>query len=907
MSSTNDNTIIPIEQSTNATSGFETNNLFQKEALKKIKTLIAKNMNVSNNYEFPTKKNKFDRYHNAITILGERGTGKTSFLLNLENSCDKKDEFVFLDTLDPTLFEDKQNILISIISLIADTIKDKPENSKKEAWITCLTELSEGLNLLDGVGSNPLQKDIWDDSRIILDKGLNSAHSGINFEKNFHEFVDKSLNLLDDKKLFILRFDDIDTSVLKGWPVLEVIRKYLTTPKIQIIISGDIGLFSKLVRLKQWENLEKLTEFEDKNNLYGTIDQLEEQYLTKILKPENRIYLQSLESILKRKPNSIKIEYEEELELIEDIYNDIAEKVFRLERKRDKETFLNILLKLPVRTNIQILMAYYNSLYIKKEDIFCNYEEREKFLDDFSLVFMTNFTKFDFKYEDTFTLTSHNEEVISYLIDKLIFIKNYKQLTSIKDLKSLQPKFKDKDLNLFLLFLNASVVNTMSKSVSIIFDWYLKKFYLFNIIEEYSEYNEDEIINYLDINYSLIYTSTKINGILYQHNNQYDNFAKIYMQERQVKDGGLGYDTYIKKLKVDLEHDYPIQYKTFSVLHDIIFSKVRIKNDSETYLNVGILNIFSFIGTILNFDANSSNFNDEIKSIIEDKTIGQFTDNKGGDVITEKNDINSENFALFDELKEWVKLKNKIDVFSVSLIEDIWNEFFEREKIIFNVSRVSNYLELQIYVFFNSIFKVIKKYENINSSTRLIRKISKARERFEGNIKDTKYEEIHNINLVDETLKIDFLEYMLLCPIWKYLIDYPNSMDFKYNLLSSDDELNSYANYLNLLSLHQGNIEKKETDESIEKYEIINKENVLNSNDKILVNTKQKKFSRYSSQKVKQVIDEESENMQFDNPDIINIIWKQVKNKFNLNSALDKNKKEDIQNEINRYLENNNG
>jgi hypothetical protein len=864
--------IIPIEKSTNATSSFNTNNLFQQDALSKIKNLILKNLNVTKNYNYP-EENCFDRFHNSITILGERGTGKTSFLLNLETSFKEdakysniEEKLEFLDSLDPTLFEDKQNIIVSIITLIADKIKVIQDSIEKEKWTECLTELSDGLNLLDGIGSNPMQKDLWDDSRIILDKGLTSAHSGINFEKNFHKFVDKSLKLLNKKEMFILRFDDIDTSVLKGWPVLEVIRKYLTTPKIQIIISGDINLFSKLVRLKQWENLEKLVPYENKENLNSTIDQLEEQYLTKILKPEYRIYLQSLESILKRHPNIIEIEYLETLTHIEDIYNDIAEKVFILERDSDKEIFINTLLKLPIRTNLQILMAYYNNMY--------NSINMELFLDDFALIFMTNFTKFDFKYEDTFTLISHKNEIINYLIEKLIFIKNFKDIKSINDLKSLQPIFKDKDLNLFLLYLNANIVYSISNSTSTIFDWFLKKFYFFKILEFTISENIDEnlAINYLGINTPLIYASTKINGILYQNNGQYDSFAKVYLQERQVKDGGLGFDTYLKKLKTDLEKDYNNEYNNFLVIHSIIFSKIRIKNDSETYLNVSILNIFSFLGATLALDYNSKHFEIELQNLLEDKTIGKFdVENVYGDIITDKikSILNIENSKFFVELKNWISLYSKVKPFSVRLIEDIWTEFYEREKLIYNVNRVNNYLEAQIFVFFNSIFKNIKKHRNINSSTRLIRGYNKARDRFESNIKGTEYENVYKLDLNDKDLKIDFLEYMLLCPLWKYLINYPVPIDFKYNLMNPTDPLISYYDYLGLLSLHQG------LDNSTDKNLLTTQ---IKKEDSIVINENEESSwpdKALTKAKIRRYI--QKGNFNLSNKNIINDIWEKIK------------------------------
>lgn len=881
------NIVIPIEKSTNATSSFSSNNLFQQDALNKIKLLINKNLKIASSYVYLSKNDNFDRYHNAITILGERGTGKTSFLLNLEkfffDDNDKinkniKTNVEFLESLDPTLFEDKQNILVSIITIIVDKVKDNNNNNnlqENKEWLECLTELSDGLNLLDGIGSNPMQKDIWDDSRIILDKGLVSAHSGINFEKNFHIFIDKSLKLLNNKKMFILKFDDIDTSVLKGWPVLEVIRKYLTTPKIQIIISGDINLFSKLIRLKQWENLEKLTIFEKKKNLLSTIDQLEEQYLTKILKPEYRIYLQNLESILNKHSNSIKIEYKENEKNIEEIYNEIAEKIFILERKKDKEIFINILLKLPIRTNIQIILTYYNNLYEKTD--------RDSFLLDFSLIFMTNFSKFDFKYEDTNTLVSNSENIISYLIDKLFFIKKTNQFNTIQELKSLQPIFKEKDLNLFLLYLNASVVNSISKSNSIIFSWYLKNFCFFKILEDYTNHEENELINYFDIKSSLIYTSSKINGILYEDKNDYDYFSKIYMQVRQAKKNSFeyGYDNYETKVKKDLKDTLPEVYKTIKLLENIIFVKIRTKNDAETHLTTSILNIFSFIGTILN--PSKLTLTDKMKEGLEEKTIGKFEDNKQGDMILTSYETTFNTLPFYKDLEKWIELQKDLEPLSVQLIEDIWNEFHTHEKAMANVNNVAEYLELQIFIFLNSIVRVFIKHKNINISTQVIKSLYdkknqfSAKTRFESNL--NKYE----MNKISK--EKNFLDFMIECPLWKYLINYNKEFSFTYSL--TDEETTSYYDYLKLLPLHQGSI----IENNVDSLDVaLSEEDESNWPDKALTKAK-----------IRKTIIDNKIDLSMDN--IEEFIWNKIKFQDKIKGTIDySGRKERIQEVINEFI-----
>lgn len=89
-----------------------------------------------------------------------------------------------------------------------------------------------------------------DSPELILEKGLSNSKQKI-FRINFHNFIDKSLLLL--RKSIFLVLDDIDTSLEKGISIMEILRKYLTSPKLIISILGDIDLYTILTRQLQWE------------------------------------------------------------------------------------------------------------------------------------------------------------------------------------------------------------------------------------------------------------------------------------------------------------------------------------------------------------------------------------------------------------------------------------------------------------------------------------------------------------------------------------------------------------------------------------------------------------------------------------------------------------------------------
>jgi len=293
------------------TKALNLNNIIHKDAWEAVLKIIEEVLKKAENYN---PQENFNRYHNTISINGERGAGKTSFLLTLRaclngelkdclnGEVEKEKNIVsktyVLGIIDPTLISTRQHVLLLILSLIQKAVNRKFndissdfDESKKDKWHEYLVNLAEGLNQIDNIGTNPLSSNIWDDSGLVIERGLELANAGLNFEKNFHIFIKESLEILD-KKAFILFLDDIDTDFSKGWEILETLRKFITTPQIIPIMAGNFSLYEKLVRENRWQLFEKLLKFEDrKKDLEQQVDELTEQYLMKILQPSNMVNL----------------------------------------------------------------------------------------------------------------------------------------------------------------------------------------------------------------------------------------------------------------------------------------------------------------------------------------------------------------------------------------------------------------------------------------------------------------------------------------------------------------------------------------------------------------------------------------------------------------------------------------
>ncbi len=312
-----------------------------------------------------TKKSPYNVEHqyNTISIFGGRGTGKTTFILSLLQSIEKeyKNDAEILKIIDPTQMEEKEHVFLVILSLIDTEVRRKIESHRKDnntscccfekEWRSKLSSLAKGLPTLEGL--NKKQYENWDDDLYIVERGLNNVKSAYDLESNFHELVDIALEILG-KKFFVLAFDDIDVDMSKGWSVLETIRKYLTTPKFVIFLSGNLTLYSYNVRLHQWNQLKGLTTFEE-HDYKSQVNQLEGQYLLKVLKPENRIQLRTLLDYKHIYQTSYMIK--EEGKEIEEVYSNIL-KNFGIHKNSTQRLFIDYLLGLSIRSQISILSDY---------------------------------------------------------------------------------------------------------------------------------------------------------------------------------------------------------------------------------------------------------------------------------------------------------------------------------------------------------------------------------------------------------------------------------------------------------------------------------------------------------------------------------------------------------------------
>jgi hypothetical protein len=422
-----------------------------------------------------------DRRHNTVLFNGGRGSGKSTLLHNVLGSIQTSGKVQVLDVIDPTLIETKENILIILLGLIKQAVearldvleksgerrinRDNYDRSYQTQWREALRDLADGLTRLDNIGKDKPHDD-WHDALYVMETGLQKADGSVRFERSFNAFLCWSLRILN-KDLIVVAFDDIDVAFEKGWTVLEVIRKYLASPHLLVVVSGDLGLYSKLVRLQQWKNFnpDALKQDEKRRPEYErSVDELEDQYLMKVFKPSRRIDLLRLNNIVSGGTGSSSghVVYvkstNQEVELRIQDFLDQAIKQYFCVQDLDLPLYRSLILRQPVRSVVQFLQAF---------------DEGEN--------------------SDTSDTIVHNSiaEIVlgplnrhGIVLDELILADAPDYFSLLREMLNrnqlwdagyrLRPDLRDDDANLMILSLCARLTSAINRDPAMIFEYFIK-------------------------------------------------------------------------------------------------------------------------------------------------------------------------------------------------------------------------------------------------------------------------------------------------------------------------------------------------------------------------------------------------------------------------------------------------
>ncbi|MCB2300274.1 hypothetical protein [Clostridium tagluense] len=270
---------------------------------------------------------EFDRHFNNIfSILGGRGSGKTSVLLTMKykimNEYSKAD--IILPLIVPEKIGTTGSLLECIMGLLGDVV-DKIENDRKNSqsskWSNSEScRKQDGSRLVEKYNELLKQytytqidykqilinqyegfKDYIDNIKNILDSDQKLI---VKFEEFIEELLKEKRKLNQEKNnepIIFIFFDDVDLSTGRCTEVLNIILRYLSHPNIVVFVAGNYKTFSEVITINTLNNDKLLNEQMEKCFFSETIIDSEtaldtrkiltQDFLKKILPPAFRYYM----------------------------------------------------------------------------------------------------------------------------------------------------------------------------------------------------------------------------------------------------------------------------------------------------------------------------------------------------------------------------------------------------------------------------------------------------------------------------------------------------------------------------------------------------------------------------------------------------------------------------------------
>ncbi len=254
-------------------------------------------------------ENHNESINNIMAFIGERGSGKTSCMMSAAKSLAEKDRNVFnkysqikkhqfhsIGLVDPSFFDETNNILNIIIAKLFREFKEKEEqlcNKKCDDFgtrrdlVEAFQKVQISLNCIIG-GKKSSDDDL---------EQLITFSASVDLRADIKKLINAYLKYMhNDDDIMVIMVDDIDLNTQHAHAMVEQIRKYFIHPNVIILLA---------VKLDQLANVMKrqyAKEFEVLLNEYGmafdSIEEMVDRYLGKLIPHAQRLFLPDLETFL---------------------------------------------------------------------------------------------------------------------------------------------------------------------------------------------------------------------------------------------------------------------------------------------------------------------------------------------------------------------------------------------------------------------------------------------------------------------------------------------------------------------------------------------------------------------------------------------------------------------------------
>lgn len=579
-------------------------------------------------------------YNNNFSILGERGTGKSSCIktiIDYIKNENKKNgvEDIILPIIEPDIYGDSTKVMGMILGLLKKEFEaitiNKNERLRNEIFESCEVKhtsiLKRKLNEMIEYYCyiNPEYREIlvreYIDINSFKEKYTYILSPDYNFDLKFKEFINelieykrkeiKCKNKNDYEPLLFIFIDDIDLKTYKVKELMDSVMQYMNHKNIVCILSGDYNMLRESMTLalleseKMANSMISIIDDEEKNifgdykNIIKRKEYLANEYLKKILPPAFR------HNLIKWNENNIPN--------FKFLYNDeSSEGLIAIELKEKlREIFGN-------------------------ENIFFTYNEDEKsykFYKSFFSIFdktsrgLLNVLYYMESYDKNF-----NEK------EKFIFIKNL--IDTIINSKKELLTFKDTIYSNYIVWGENIETTTLNSNIEEGIECKREIVILIYIIK--SLYNQDFYIEDIEI--------------------FFDGLDDIIKKIDITK-----FESYIlaKKYKINNRIDFR---NNILKLADI--QKVIIEISFELK-NLDVIYIIKFIDRLSEkiLNLNNKKYNDIVYKKLIIETLIEILDEKSVSFMIRKNELFKKTFNLIFEFKELDKSRIKTKYLINNLIE----------------------------------------------------------------------------------------------------------------------------------------------------------------------------------------------------------------------------------------------
>ena len=298
--------------------------------------------------ELSTKK-RIELLHeypsNVIAFCADRGHGKTTAMLSFSNALEELGDpqndsaaaqtfwgtitknidplnvrFEVMAPIDPCSMENSESVLQQIISqLFENFCKRVKENhcywdfDKKAAAFEAVSDKFQ--KCAQAIDS--LYKAQHDRAKLIEDELDHIAEIGQSGKLLllFHELFDQYLEVMcgsDGKSCLVVQIDDADMDIGRSYQILEDVRKYLSLPRVVVLMATNIQQLETTVEQHFLQEYEYGLKHPGSMITVGRCHSIAVLYLEKAIPHTRRIYLPDIDETIRLHLSHLTVDYQDE-------------------------------------------------------------------------------------------------------------------------------------------------------------------------------------------------------------------------------------------------------------------------------------------------------------------------------------------------------------------------------------------------------------------------------------------------------------------------------------------------------------------------------------------------------------------------------------------------------------------